>query len=74
MDLDNDKIDQAALALLYLARHEDHRAWKSLDWDITSRLHEKGMISDPVNKTKSVNFTEDGLRAAEEACRRLFAK
>jgi hypothetical protein len=29
MELDTDKIDQAALALLALGRHEGYRAWKA---------------------------------------------
>ncbi|HXA16965.1 MAG TPA: DUF6429 family protein [Thermoanaerobaculia bacterium] len=33
-----------------------------------SRLHEKGYISDPVGKAKSVLFTEEGLSES----RRLF--
>jgi hypothetical protein len=27
MDIDQDKVDQAVLALLSLGRHEGHRAW-----------------------------------------------
>ncbi|MDR7122166.1 hypothetical protein J2W69_003124 [Rheinheimera soli] len=39
MDIDEDKIDEAALALLYLTLHEQRRAWKQLDWDVTNRLY-----------------------------------
>jgi hypothetical protein len=35
------------LALLYLGLHDDHRAWKSFDWDALDRLHDKGLISNP---------------------------
>ncbi len=35
-----------------------------------NRLHEKGLISDPVGKAKSVLFTEEGLSEA----RRLFGE
>ena len=31
MDLDTDKIDAAALALLYLTLHDKFRAWKQSD-------------------------------------------
>jgi len=58
------------LALLFLTLHEGGRAWKGHDWDAMNRLHEKGMICDPVNKTKSVVLTEEGLRRCEE----LFIK
>ncbi|MBD1390657.1 hypothetical protein IC617_17420 [Neiella sp. HB171785] len=74
MELDEDKIDEAALALLSLTLHDNCRAWKQLDWDITNRLHGKGLLSDPVGKSKSVVFTEEGLRQAELALQRLFAK
>jgi hypothetical protein len=38
MELDTDKIDQAALALLALGRHEGYRAWKAFDWGESERL------------------------------------
>ncbi len=71
-----DKIDEAVLALLYLGIHErspiSARTWKSFDWDAMDRLHQKGMISNPASKAKSVLLTETGLREAEAAFRRLF--
>jgi hypothetical protein len=67
MALDTDKIDDAVLALLFLTRHDQWRAWKGFDWDALSRLHRKGMIADPVNKAKSVEFTEEGLRPRPQA-------
>ena len=63
----------ATLALLYLGLHDRYRAWKGFDWDAMERLHEKGLISDPVGKAKSVVFTEEGLREAERLFRELFA-
>ncbi|EGM79240.1 hypothetical protein Rhein_0628 [Rheinheimera sp. A13L] len=74
MDIDEEKIDEAALALLYLTLHEQRRAWKQLDWDVTNRLYEKGFILDPISKTKSVVFTDDGLKKAEELFKTLFCK
>ncbi len=74
MDFDEDKIDEAALALLYLTLHEQRRAWKQLDWDVTNRLHQKGLILDPVGKTKSVVLTDEGLRKSEELFKKLFSK
>ena len=74
MQLDPDRIDQAVLALLYLGLHDGTRAWKSFDWDAMSRLHEKGFISDPVGKAKSVVFTEEGLRESERLLYELFGK
>lgn len=67
-----EKIDETVLALLYLGVHNGFRTWKSFDWDAMERLHEKGLISNPVGKAKSVVFSEEGLRRSEEACTRLF--
>jgi len=72
MDIDEDKIDDAVLALLWLTLHDERRAWKSFDWDALDRLHAKGLIADPVNKAKSVQLTDDGLSRAAEKCRALF--
>jgi hypothetical protein len=74
MALDTDRIDEAVLALLYLGLHDHYRAWKGFDWDAMSRLHEKGMIENPVNKAKSVEFTADGLRRSRELFDKMFRK
>ena len=73
----NDRIDEAVLALLYLGIFERHRVtgartWKTFDWAVMARLHDAGLISDPVGKAKSVTLTDTGLRQAEAAYRRLF--
>ncbi|MGA8809149.1 MAG: DUF6429 family protein [Thermoanaerobaculia bacterium] len=60
------------LALLYLGTHEQWRTWKSFDWDAMSRLHEKGFISDPVSKAKSVLFTEEGLEESRPLFEEMF--
>lgn len=63
LDLDTDKLDDAALAILSLSLYDGNRVWKGLDWAITDRLHAKGLIADPVGK-KSLILTEDGLARA----------
>ena len=73
MELDLEKIDRAVLALLHLGIHDDVRAWKSFDWDAMDRLHKKGFISNPVGKTKSVIFTETGLRESRRLLGELFS-
>ena len=73
MMLDSDKIDRAVLALLYLGLHDADRAWKGFDWDAMNRLHEKGLISDPRGKAKSVVFTEAGLIEAQRLLQELFS-
>jgi hypothetical protein len=74
MALDTDRIDEAVLALLHLGLHDQYRAWKGFDWSAMNRLHEKGMIENPVNKTKSVVFTTEGLRRSRELFDKMFAK
>ena len=44
------------------------------DWEVMNRLHEKGMICDPVGKTKSVLLTEEGLERCEELFRKQFVE
>jgi len=39
-----------------------------------NRLHEKGLISQPRGEAKSVVFSDEGLRLAEERCLALFAR
>lgn len=72
--MDEEKIDEAVLALLFLGVHDGFRTWKSFDWDAMERLHEKGLISNPVGKAKSVEFSEEGLRRSEQSFMRLFGQ
>jgi hypothetical protein len=74
VNIDTDKLDEAALALLYLGLHEGSRTWKGFDWEVMRRLHEKGYITDPVGKAKSVLFTEEGLRESQRLLQALFAR
>lgn len=73
MEINNAKVDEMTLALLYLTTFKDKyglRAWKSHSWDILDRLHERGYIHDPATKAKSVMLTEEGA----ERSKRLFEK
>jgi hypothetical protein len=72
MKIDTNRIDEAVLALLYLGRHQEYRAWKGFDWDAMNRLHEKGFISNPVGKAKSVEFSDEGLRESQRLFQALF--
>jgi len=74
MALDTDRIDDAVLALLYLGLHDQYRAWKGFDWEAMNRLHEKSMIDNPVNKNKSVSFTQEGLLRSKELFETMFVK
>jgi Domain of unknown function (DUF6429) len=72
MPLNTDKIDDTALALLYLTLHDDYRAWKGFDCGVLDRLHKKGMIDNPVGKVKSVAFTQEGLEKAKKLFETMF--
>lgn len=74
MEIDTDKIDDAALALLWLTLHDGRRAWKNFDWDILDRLHSKGLIFDPVAKVKSVALSDEGLERAEALFEAMFTR
>ena len=74
MDYDREKVDEMVLALLWLTLDGDRRAWKSHDWNALDRLHERGYISDPRSKAKSVLLTEEGERRARELFARHFGE
>ncbi len=74
MEIDEDKVDRAVLALLWLTLHDGERAWKGHDWDAMDRLHAKGYIHNPVGKAKSVVLTEEGLRELERLFNEMFGK
>lgn len=74
MNLDPDKIDNAVLALLLLGLHDGVRTWKGFDWEAMNRLHEKGFISNPLGKAKSVVFTEEGLAQSKKLAEELFGE
>lgn len=77
MVYDEEKVDQATLALMWLVTESDKygsRAWKGFDWDTLNRLHEKGLISDPKRKAKSVALSEEAVELSETLFKRLFGK
>jgi len=75
MDIDGDKLEQVVLALFQMNLSDDsgRRAWKSLPWSVMDTLHQKGHISDPATKNKSVWLSEEGARLSKELFERLFA-
>jgi len=76
MDIDQEKVEQTVLALLYLTSFKDKfglRTWKGHDWEVMNSLHEKGYIANPATKAKSVAFTEEGARLSQELFETRFA-
>lgn len=76
-NLDQEKLAEAALAILSLGASEEEygtRAWKNMDWDLLDVLHEKGWIGDPVGKQKSVDLTAQGATLAATYLEKHFGK
>ena len=76
MKYDEEKVDETVLALLYLTSFTQGgitRAWKGQDWDVMNRLHEKGLISDPKSKAKSVMLSEDAAKESARLFQKYFA-
>jgi len=71
--IDTQRIDEAVLALLHYGLHDGNRAWKSFDWEVMDRLHEKGFISRP-GAAKSVLLTEQGLKESQRLFEALFTR
>jgi hypothetical protein len=77
MDYDKQKVDEMTLALLYLVTTKskyEYRAWKGFDWDTMDRLFEKGYISDPKGKAKSVALTSEGADLSADLFKKHFTK
>ena len=62
MDIDQEKVEQTVLALLYLTSFKDK----------LNSLHEKGFISNPATKAKSVALTEEGAKRSQELFEKRF--
>jgi hypothetical protein len=76
MDYDRSKVDEMTLALMHLTSFSENgvtRSWKGYDWDALNRLHEAGLISNPVGKAKSVVLTEEGAKRCHELFRKYFS-
>jgi hypothetical protein len=57
-----------------LGIHDGDRAWKGFEWESMNRLHERGIISDPRGRAKSVMFTDDGLARSQQLLQQLFGQ
>jgi len=69
---DDNKIDQSVLALLLLGLHAKSRVWKGHSWSVLDRLFQKGYISDPARKAKSVVLTDVGFVKAQQLFKDFF--
>jgi hypothetical protein len=77
MEINELKLDEISLALLYLTTFKDKfgfRAWRSHSWEVLDRLHEKGFHDDPATKAKSVVLTSEGVKRSKLLFEKHFAK
>ncbi|WP_395607163.1 DUF6429 family protein [Pseudomonas sp. B22129] len=72
MKYDEKLIEDAVLALLAAFSFDHGNSWKGFDFEIMNRLHEQGLISDPVNKNKSIWLTAEGQARGRQIADRLF--
>lgn len=73
MDYDRERAGDLVLALMNLTLHDGTRVWKGYDWDVLNFLYERGFISDPRSKAKSVVLTDEGLARSEQMFQQYLA-
>jgi Domain of unknown function (DUF6429) len=74
MTYDRERAAELVLALMQLTVHDGCRTWKSYDWDVMNDLCERGYISDPRSKAKSVVLTETGMQQSQEMFTKYLAR
>ena len=73
-NIDTGRIDEAVLALLWYNLRGTGMAWKGFDWDAMERLYQRGFITNPVGKARSIELTPEGQEEAERLFDALFAR
>ena len=73
-ELDEDKLAEAALALLSLTQDQYGSVWKGLDWSLMNLLFKKGWIDDPKSKSKSLQLSPEGRSLAAAVLKKSFGK
>ena len=73
MAVDNQKVEEAVLALLGYFANKDEQTWKRYEFSVMESLHEKGLISDPRGRQGSVYLTPEGLEVAQNLAKQLFS-
>jgi len=69
MEFNKDTVVSMTLARLYLVTTKDkygYRAWKGFDCNTMDRLYEKGYMSNPKGKARSVELTEEGAKLSAQ--------
>jgi hypothetical protein len=77
MEYNRDKVDEMVLALLFLTSSSDPfgtRAWKGFNLEVLERLHRKGYINDPMEKSPTVTLSEAGADLSKKLFFENFAE
>ncbi|OFZ36359.1 MAG: hypothetical protein A2504_10220 [Bdellovibrionales bacterium RIFOXYD12_FULL_39_22] len=77
MEYNEDKVDELLLALMFLTTFPNGKnlgtsTWKEYDWHHLDRLHEKGYISNPKSKNKTVRLSEEAIVLSKELFKKHF--
>lgn len=72
MKYEQQRIDDAVLALLAAFAADDGHTWKGFDFGVLDRLHERGYINNPVNKNKGIYLTNEGMKHGGQRAADLF--
>jgi hypothetical protein len=74
MQLDDQRIDDAVLALLAVFSFDHGRCWKTFSWEVMDRLHARDLIDNPRSSAKSVYLTTRGEERGMALAEQLFSK
>ena len=72
--INRERLVEGALAILSLTRHDNNRVWKGFQWELLDEMFERGWITEPVGKAKSVVLTQKGSELAEIFLEKYFGE
>ncbi len=73
MQFDEQKIEDAVLALLSVFASAQGQVWKKYDFAVMDALFEKGLISDPKTRAQSIVLTAVGEERGRQLAVQLFS-
>ena len=76
MKYNESRVDEMVLALMHLTTFKEtsgYRTWKSHDWEVLDRLHQKGFIGNPKSKVRSVDLSGEGRQKSEDLFKKYFS-
>lgn len=72
MEYDDQRIENAVLALLATFSFNGGNTWRGFDFEVMDKLYEQGFITQPKGRAKSVWLTPEGLERGRQLARLLF--